>query len=90
MAYFAMSYDLRRKEEFDYSRLWQEFKRLRGVKFQESAFFIELTLSASDVKDHFVEFVHDDDLLMVIEFDKKPSRTRGLKGTSDWISARWN
>jgi len=89
MAYFVVSYDLRRKAEFDYSKLWAEFKRLDGVKYQESAYFIELANTPPQVKDHFSAFMHEDDLLMVVEFSERPSYTRGLQGTNDWVKARW-
>jgi hypothetical protein len=89
MAFFVVSYDLRKKEEFDYQKLWDEFARLDSVKFQESAYFLSANNNATEVRDHFKQFVHDNDLLMVVEFEKKPRWTRALKGTSDWVEVHF-
>lgn len=89
MAFFVVSYDLRKKEEFDYEKLWDEFTRLKAVKHQESAYFLTASNNAIQIRDHFKSFIHEDDLLMVVEFSEKPRFTRALKGTADWISSHW-
>jgi hypothetical protein len=91
MALFLVSYDLRKKDEFDYQKLWNEFDRLDSVKFQESDYFLSTDNTTTQVRDHFKQFVHEDDLLMVARLDEsdKPKYTKGLKGTNDWVNAHW-
>ncbi|SFJ55078.1 hypothetical protein SAMN05216304_109150 [Bosea sp. OK403] len=89
MALFTVSYDLRKKSEFDYQKLWDEFGRLDSVKFQESEYFLSSDNTATEVKDHFAGLIHADDLLMVIKFEKRPSFHKALKGTTAWIEAHF-
>jgi hypothetical protein len=90
MAFFVVTYDLRKKDEFDYEKLWDEFNRLDTVKFQESDYFLSAANTTVEIRDHFKQFMHEDDLLMVVKFSERPMSTRGLKGTADWISKHWN
>jgi hypothetical protein len=89
MPVFMVSYDLRKKDEFDYEKLWDEFDKLQGVKFQESAYLVDLNNNAEEVRDHFQTFAHPDDLLMVIEVTKRPKWSKALKGTTDWVNAHF-
>ncbi len=91
MALFVVAYDLRKKDEFDYEKLWDEFNRLDSVKFQESDYFLSANNTTTEIKDHFKQFVHEDDLLMVTRLDEndKPKFTRALKGTTDWVNSHW-
>ena len=91
MALFLVSYDLRKKGEFDYQKLWDEFARLDSVKFQESDYFLASDNTTAEIRDHFKQFVHEDDLLMAAKLDErdKPKYTRTLKGTTDWVNAHW-
>ncbi len=90
MAFFVVTYDLRKKDEFDYEKLWNEFDRLDTVKFQESDYFLSAANTTTEIRDHFKQFMHEDDLLMVVKFSEKPMSTRGLQGTAAWISKHWN
>jgi hypothetical protein len=92
MALFIVAYDLRKKNEFDYQKLWDEFDRLDSVKFQESDYFLAASNTTVEVRNHFKQFVHEDDLLVVTMLDEtdKPQFTRALKGTTDWVNAHWN
>lgn len=89
MAFFVVTYDLRKKQEFDYQPLWDEFDRLDAVKYQESDYLLRADNTIEEIKSHFAALMHDDDLLMVVEFTDKPDWTRGLKGTRDWINQHW-
>lgn len=89
MAFFMISYDLRKKQEFDYEPLWAEFKRLDSVKCLESVYLLSASNTAAEIKSHFKAFIHDDDLLVVVEFAKKPQYTRALTGTNAWIAAHF-
>jgi hypothetical protein len=93
MALFIVAYDLRKKGEFDYQKLWDEFDRLDSVKFQESDYFLSAdNNTTTEVKDHFRQFVHEDDLLMAVRLDEsdKPKFTKALRGTTDWVNAHWS
>ena len=89
MAFFVVTYDLRKKDEFEYEELWNEFQRLDAVKYQESDYFLAADNTAEEIKDHFKQFIHEDDLLMVVEFEKKPKYTKSLKGTNAWVDRHW-
>jgi CRISPR/Cas system-associated endoribonuclease Cas2 len=89
MGYFNVTYDLVKKEEFDYEPLWAEFDRLGGVKYQDSAYLVELNLTQQETLNHFKKYIHDNDRIMVVEFDKRPSWTKAFKGTNAWINARF-
>ena len=86
MTCFVVSYDLRKKGEFDYQKLWDEFDRLGGVKTQESVYFINLNNTTKEVLDHFKQFVHDNDLLFAVKMASKPLHTKALTGTNAWIA----
>lgn len=89
MAIFMVSYDLRKKDEFDYEELWAAFRALDSVKFQESAYFVSSNSSIAEIKAYFRQHMHPDDLLMVVEFTEKPDYTKALAGTNAWIKAHW-
>lgn len=84
MALFSITYDLIDKK--DYDTLIDRLKELDTVKVQLSQWFLSADNTAIEVKDHLAQFVDDDDKLMVIEFSKKPSYTKALKGTNDWLA----
>lgn len=92
MALFFVGYDLRKKGEFDYQKLWDEFDQLDAVKFQESDYFLAANNTITEIKEHFKQFVHEDDLLMVAKLDgnDKPKHTKALKGTNKWLDAHWD
>lgn len=86
MGKFRVTYDLNaEKNGYDYEPLWQEFKRLSGVKTQYSAYLIALNNTQQEVLDHFKQFVDDNDHLTVVELTTKPSFTKALAGTNAWI-----
>lgn len=89
MAYFVVTYDLVQRKEEDYKELWNEMDRLSAAKYQDSAYFVELTNTASEVKDHFKSYIHEKDRLMVVEFTKRPSYTRCFTPGHQWIQARF-
>lgn len=89
MAFFMVSYDLRKKAEFDYQKLWDAFSDIDSVKFQESAYFLDANNTIAEVRDHFANLVHADDLLMIVEFTQKPRFTKALPGTSAWVNGHW-
>lgn len=86
MAYFLVSYDLPKKGEGDYQALWDEFDRIKGVKTQESVYLVELNNTQQEVLESFKTYIHKDDLLCVVEFQNRPSYTKGLSGTNAWLT----
>lgn len=83
MPYFVINYDLRNKR--DYQSLYDEMERLDAFAILESVFLAELENTADEVRDHFQNFIDDDDGLLVIEFDKKPAAFKCKPGTKNWI-----
>lgn len=84
MALFCISYDLIKGK--DYEKLWDELDRLGGHKALESFYLIDLNNTASEVRDHLKGYVDSDDMLMVIEFSKKPAFIKAKPGTNDWLN----
>lgn len=84
MALFAITYDLNARK--DYQSLWDEMKRLHAHKAARSFYFANLDDTATTVRDHFAQFVDEDDTLVVVEFSKHPKCKKALKGTNDWIT----
>ena len=89
MAYFVVTYDLVHRREAEYQKLWDEMERLSAAKYQESSYFVELTNTALEVKDHLKSYIHEKDRLMVIEFTKRPSYTRCFTPGHEWLQARF-
>lgn len=89
MAFFVVSYDLRKGSEFDYKKLYDAFAREDCVKCQESTYLLKDAYSAEQILIYFRALIHDDDLMTVVEFVNKPANHRGLKGTRDWIAKHW-
>lgn len=89
MAFFMISYDLRKKAEFQYENLYEAFEKEDCVKCQESVYLLSDDYTASQIKDYFMKFMHSDDLLTVVQFTEKPGHHRGLKGTQAWIDKHW-
>ena len=90
MAYFVISYDLvKEKSGFDYGPLTTELKGLDAVRTELSVWYLDTANTAQEVYNHLKPFVDSDDRLMVVEFSKKPAWGNALKGTRDWVDARF-
>jgi hypothetical protein len=64
MALFFLSYDLRNKR--DYQPLYDELKKFNAVRMFESCWYFKyLNTSAIDSRNHFKNFVDEDDGLLV-------------------------
>lgn len=87
MAYFAVSYQLNLTK--DYPTLWEEMDRLGAHKVMRSFYFLDLAVSASDLKNHLKAYIDNDDAIAVIPFDERPYHHMGYKGTNDWIKHRF-
>jgi hypothetical protein len=89
VAYFDVTYDLVGRKEAEYQELWDGMDRLGAVKYQDSAYFVELNNTAPEVKDHLRSYIHEKDRLMVVEFTKRPSYTRCFTAGHEWLKARF-
>jgi hypothetical protein len=87
MAFFAVSYQLNLKK--DYPKLWEEMERLDAHKVMRSFYFLDLDISARDLRNHLKEYIDTDDAIAVIPFDQRPYHHMGFKGTNDWIQERF-
>ena len=66
MALYFLSYDLRKKR--DYQRLYDELKKFNAVKILESTWCLNHSnTSATEITKHFMQFIDDDDGLVVSE-----------------------
>jgi len=89
MAYFAVTYDLKGKEPQDYEELAERLEKMNSVKYQKSCWFVEQNKNSQQILDTLKPFIHEDDRLMVVEFSKEPEWNKALKGTRDWVNARF-
>jgi hypothetical protein len=87
MAFFAVSYQLNLQK--DYPTLWEEMERLDAHKVMRSFYFLDLDISASELRDHLKDYIDNDDALAVVPFEKRPHHHMGFKGTNDWIRQRF-
>lgn len=87
MALFAVSYQLNDKK--DYPKLWAEMTRLKGLKVMRSFYFLDLSTTAKDLRDHLKTFIDNDDAIAVVPFDQRPYHHMAYQGTNDWINARF-
>ncbi|NRD88779.1 hypothetical protein C8024_03885 [Sphingopyxis sp. BSNA05] len=87
MACFAISYQLNNQQ--DYPKLWAELDELGGHKVMRSFYFLDVNNTATEVKDHLISFVDDDDMISVVPFDERPSCYKCNIGTKAWLDARF-
>lgn len=88
MALYAISYQL--NDEKDYQKLWDEFDRLDAHKVMKSFYFLDVSNdSTSEVRNHFLEFIDDDDTICVVKMKVRPRHRMGYEGTNDWIKERF-
>jgi hypothetical protein len=87
MTIYLLTYDLtKKKPEFDYEILWDELKRLGAVRIQESVWLLNADNTAAELRDHFVSFIHDDDLLWISGvFKSWFAYTKARAGTNAWL-----
>ncbi|WP_234775342.1 hypothetical protein [Paraburkholderia tropica] len=66
MALYFLDYDLRKQR--DYQPLYDELARFKAVRMLESSWcFNRVNTSAAGLRDHFKQFIHADDGLLVAE-----------------------
>jgi hypothetical protein len=89
MAYFVVTYDLKMKDVDDYEDLIGELEKMKSVRYQESCWFVERDKTAQEVCNTLKQYMHEDDKLMVVEISERPVTTKRLKGTGNWLDARF-
>jgi len=88
MPLYAVSYDLNKQK--NYPKLWAEFDRLGGHKALESFYLVDVTSATAQVlRDHLRQFIDEDDSLIVVPFDKRPSTYRTKQGTKEWLDKKF-
>jgi hypothetical protein len=89
MAYFALRFVLKYHAESARRRLCDELERLGGVEAADLFYMIELDGTAAEVRDYFPAFLAERDLLIVIQFERRPEVAAPLVGVQEWIEARF-
>lgn len=85
MAFYVVTYDLKKKEESEYQSLWDELDSMDSVKTQKSVYFVSSARTQKQMLEVLKSHIHEDDFLLVVTFTQKPSYTKALKGTNAWI-----
>lgn len=87
MAYFLITYDLNKNQ--DYQRLIDEIDKFDTGKAALSAYFLAANNSAIEIKNHFTKFVDSDDILIVVEFSKRPQAALMYQEGIDWVESHF-
>ena len=85
MAVYLVSYDIIKKDAFEYKPLWDELESLGAVKTQLSEWLLSSRSSQKDVFDHFKAMLHNKDELMITEITKRPHWQLGFPGTKAFL-----
>ena len=85
MPVYLVSYDITKKDAFEYKPLWDELERLKAVKTQLSEWLLSTTSSQKQVFDHFKAMLHKEDKLMITEITKRPHWQLGFQGTKAFL-----
>jgi CRISPR/Cas system-associated endoribonuclease Cas2 len=66
MALYVLTYDLRKARNYD--KLYEELKRFNAQRVLESTWcFKRINTNSAGLRDHFKQFIDDDDGLFVVE-----------------------
>lgn len=88
MAYYVVTYDLLKGK--DYKKLTAALEQLDAAKVALSVWLLErYQTTAFGLRDYLMQFIDNDDRLVVIEFTTKPAWVRALPEGSAWIEARF-
>ena len=87
MANFLVIYDLvNRKSESEYEELWNELKRLGAHRTQYSSWLVSLNNTPKEIVEHFKQFVHSDDRIMVTRLRAGENYyINAIGGTNRWF-----
>jgi hypothetical protein len=87
MAIFHVCYDLRKPGQ-NYQPVWDMLERL-GVKATESAYLIEASSTATQVRDAMLQITDANDRILVTEIHISSWACSNLKpGALQWLKAR--
>jgi hypothetical protein len=90
MAFYVVSYDLVKKSEAEYQDLWDELDSMDSVKTQDSGYLVSSSNTQQKMHNLLKPHVHENDRLMVVTFTCKPSYTKALKGTNNWLDSHFS
>jgi hypothetical protein len=83
---FILTFDLVKKESSaDYRPLLHDLMSRGAHRYQLSSWLINLANTATEVHDHYRQFLHVNDKLMVSELTNNHKQDRNRKGTDHWI-----
>lgn len=87
MANYLVIYDLvNRKSEAEYETLWDELKRLGAHRTQYSSWLVSLNNTPKEIVEHFKQFVHSDDRIMVARWRSTENYyVNAIGGTNKWF-----
>jgi hypothetical protein len=85
MTTYTVAYDLIKRK--DYPKLWDELKRLKAHRTQESYWLVNVSNTAKELHDHFKGFVDADDRVWVSELTKNNFYSNAKAGTNDWLKS---
>jgi virulence-associated protein VapD len=86
MAFYVVTYDLKKKAESEYQDLWDELDSMDSIKTQKSVYLVSSARTQKEVLEALRPHIQEDDFVMVVTFSRKPSYTKALKGTNAWIT----
>jgi CRISPR-associated endonuclease Cas2 len=87
VANYLVIYDLvNKKPEAEYQTLWDELKRLGAHRTQYSSWIVNLNNTAKEIVEHFKQFVHSDDRIMVTRLTGVDNYyVNAIGGTNKWL-----
>jgi hypothetical protein len=86
MTDFLLSYDLRNESgSHDYQVLWDELKRVRAHRTQDSLWLVNFNNTAREVHEHIKGFVDGNDRLWISELTKNHWYSNARGGTNEWL-----
>lgn len=89
MPKYIVTYDLKKKKEFNYENLWAALDSMDSFKYQESCYILSSTLTAKDIISKLKSHIHEDDWLFVAEVPKRPTFSKSKNGTNAWLDKHY-
>ena len=89
MAIYVITYDLQKEPDSSgYRPLIDDLKKRDAFKFQKSAWLLNTSSSATEVKNHYQQLVDQNDLLWVSRVRAgQYDWSRALNGMNEWLKA---
>jgi hypothetical protein len=87
MALFVVAYDLVEdgSGKRNYGDIEADLESMDSCRTQDSIWYVAWDSAQSELFGRLKAFLHNDDRLMVVEFNKRPSWTKAFQGTRAWL-----